>query len=85
MNYIALSGVLSLFGPANDAPVFPANLVADFAGGSLFCAIGILIALLERQKSGNGQVVDASMVHSIYLSENKRSMERSTCLHLFLK
>jgi alpha-methylacyl-CoA racemase len=43
-------------GPANQPPTFPANLLGDFAGGAAFCVIGILIALLERQKSGKGQV-----------------------------
>ena len=42
--------------------MFPQNLVADFAGGSLLCALGIVMALLERTTSGRGQVVDAAMV-----------------------
>lgn len=43
-------------------PVAPLNLVADFGGGGLLCALGILLALLERQKSGLGQVVSNDMV-----------------------
>jgi alpha-methylacyl-CoA racemase len=67
INYIALSGVLSMLGQAGGPPQFPANLLADFAGGSLICLTGILMALLARgnQKSGNGgkgQVVEADMV-----------------------
>eukprot|EP01114_Cavostelium_apophysatum_P016255 TRINITY_DN4581_c0_g1_i3.p1 TRINITY_DN4581_c0_g1~~TRINITY_DN4581_c0_g1_i3.p1 ORF type:complete len:380 (+),score=23.53 TRINITY_DN4581_c0_g1_i3:16-1155(+) len=62
INYIALSGALSLFGPKADKPAFPSNLLGDFAGGGLTCALGILLALFERSKSGKGQVVDASMV-----------------------
>jgi alpha-methylacyl-CoA racemase len=60
INYIAVAGALGVIG-RND-PVPPANLVGDFAGGSLFAVIGILLALQERQRSGAGQVVDAAMV-----------------------
>jgi alpha-methylacyl-CoA racemase len=56
------SGVLSLLGRANQPPTPPVNVLADFAGGGLMCAFGIVMALLERSKSGTGQVVDASMV-----------------------
>jgi len=48
--------------PGSGRPVFPLNLLADFAGGSLVCVLGILIALIERDKSGRGQVVDTDMV-----------------------
>eukprot|EP00743_Colponemidia_sp_Colp-15_P007822 GILK01008471.1.p1 GENE.GILK01008471.1~~GILK01008471.1.p1 ORF type:complete len:396 (-),score=49.01 GILK01008471.1:79-1227(-) len=70
INYLALSGALSLFG-RNDRvpPLPPVNLLADFAGGGLMCALGILIALFERSKSGKGQVVDTAMVDGVsYLS-----------------
>ncbi|CAG7701517.1 unnamed protein product [Allacma fusca] len=60
INYLSLSGVLSRFGK-KDEPPFPVNLIADFAGGGLACAFGILMALFERQTSGKGQVVDSSM------------------------
>lgn len=64
INYLALSGVLSLFKPPESpTPVPPINLLADFAGGSLICVVGILLALLERLKSGKGQVVEADMVN----------------------
>ncbi|CEH13720.1 Predicted L-carnitine dehydratase/alpha-methylacyl-CoA racemase [Ceraceosorus bombacis] len=63
INYIALSGLLSMLGnEAGGAPSFPANLLGDFAGGSLICVLGILLALLERSKSGKGQVVESDMV-----------------------
>lgn len=62
LNYAALSGAIGAFGPANDVPSFPLNLLADFAGGSLFAAIGILGALNERQRTGEGQFIDAAMV-----------------------
>ncbi|RJR32488.1 MAG: CoA transferase [Desulfobacteraceae bacterium] len=62
INYIALSGALSLFRRKGDRPLPPCNLLADFAGGGMLCALGILLALVERQRSGKGQVVDAAMV-----------------------
>ena len=62
LNYLALSGVLDLLGPADGKPQAPINLLADFAGGALYCVIGIVSALFERTVSGRGQVVDAAMV-----------------------
>lgn len=63
INYLAVSGILSLLGQAEPAPPNPPmNLLADFAGGGLMGAFGICLALLERQKSGLGQVVDANLV-----------------------
>lgn len=62
LNYVGLSGVLSLFGRKGERPTAPVNFAADFAGGSLMCAFGILAALFERTRSGKGQVVDAAMV-----------------------
>ncbi|CAL1567654.1 unnamed protein product [Knipowitschia caucasica] len=62
INYLALSGVLSRLGRSTEKPYAPLNLVADFAGGGLSCALGIVLALLERTRSGKGQIVDASMV-----------------------
>jgi len=55
-------GLLSRLGRHGDKPHAPLNLVADFAGGGLTCALGIVLALLERTRSGRGQVIDASMV-----------------------
>eukprot|EP00924_Labyrinthula_sp_SR-Ha-C_P002409 maker-scaffold_16-snap-gene-3.12-mRNA-1 protein AED:0.33 eAED:0.33 QI:93/1/1/1/1/1/2/35/389 len=69
LNYIALSGVLSYFRVAGEKPHPPINIMGDFAGGGLMCAFGILVALIERQKSGKGQVIDAAMVDgSLYLA-----------------
>ncbi|KAH3838168.1 alpha-methylacyl-CoA racemase-like [Dreissena polymorpha] len=69
INYIAIAGVLSQLGRKHEKPYPPINLVADFAGGGLTCALGITMALLERQGSGKGQVIDANMVNgSAYLS-----------------
>lgn len=61
INYLAISGALSLF-CGNGKPTPPINMLADFAGGGMTCALGIMIALIERQKSQLGQVVDVSMV-----------------------
>ncbi len=61
INYAALSGALHAVGGA-DKPRQPVNLVADFGGGSLYLLVGVLAALLERGRSGRGQVVDAAMV-----------------------
>ena len=60
-NYIAITGALHAIGRAGDKPVPPLNLVGDFGGGSLYLAMGILAAMLEAQKSGTGQVVDAAI------------------------
>jgi alpha-methylacyl-CoA racemase len=62
INYIALAGVLAHIGPTGGPPVPPINLIGDFGGGGLLLAFGVLAALLERDRSGNGQVVDAAMV-----------------------
>lgn len=62
INYIALSGALSLFRRKGERPLPPCNLLGDFAGGGMLCAMGIMLALLERQKSGKGQVIDSAMV-----------------------
>ena len=62
INYIALAGALHPIGRKGGAPVPPLNLVGDFGGGGMLLAFGIACALLETQKSGKGQVVDAAMV-----------------------
>jgi crotonobetainyl-CoA:carnitine CoA-transferase CaiB-like acyl-CoA transferase len=62
IDYIAVSGVLHEIGRAGERPVPPVNLVGDFGGGGMLLALGVLAALLERERSGAGQVVDAAMV-----------------------
>ncbi len=62
INYIALSGVLSMVGPKGSAPVPPLNLVGDFGGGGLLLAFGMVCAMLVARTSGVGQVVDGAMV-----------------------
>ncbi|BCR90939.1 CaiB/BaiF CoA transferase family protein [Aspergillus chevalieri] len=73
INYIAVSGVLSMLGRANEQPYAPGNLLGDFAGGGAMCFIGILLALLSRVHTGRGQVVEANMVDgSAYLAAMPR-------------
>ncbi len=60
MNYLGLSGALHAIGTP-EQPVPPLNLVADFGGGAMLLAVGVLAAVLEAQKSGQGQVVDTAM------------------------
>jgi alpha-methylacyl-CoA racemase len=62
INYIALAGALHAIGRKGEKPVPPLNLVGDFGGGGMLLAFGLVCALLESQKSGEGQVVDAAMV-----------------------
>jgi len=62
IDYIGISGALHPIGRAGERPVPPLNLVGDFGGGGMLLAIGVLAALVERQSSGLGQVVDAAMV-----------------------
>ncbi|TLQ48023.1 CoA transferase [Streptomyces marianii] len=61
--YIAITGTLGMIGKADEAPAVPANLVGDYAGGSLYLVIGVLAALQHaRTPGGTGQVVDAAIV-----------------------
>jgi alpha-methylacyl-CoA racemase len=62
INYIALSGALHAIGRKDQTPVPPLNLVGDFGGGGMLLAFGMVCALFEAQKSGQGQIVDAAMV-----------------------
>lgn len=62
ITYLALTGELHGLGPAGHRPVAPVNLVADFGGGGMLLALGVTAALLERERSGLGQVLDVAMV-----------------------
>ncbi len=62
INYIALAGALAHIGREGEKPLPPLNLVGDFGGGGMLLALGVCAALVERGKSGKGQVVDAAMV-----------------------
>jgi alpha-methylacyl-CoA racemase len=62
INYIALAGVLAHLGRAGSPPTPPLNLLGDYGGGGMLLAVGILAALVETARSGQGQVIDAVMV-----------------------
>lgn len=65
MNYIAIGGALSLIGERNGQPYFPSNIVADYAGAGLHGLIGVLLALIAREKTGRGQFVDVTYLDSV--------------------
>jgi alpha-methylacyl-CoA racemase len=62
LNYISLAGVVHSIGRAGQPPTPPLNLIGDFGGGALYLAFGVTCGLLEAQRSGKGQVIDAAMV-----------------------
>ncbi len=64
INYIAIAGALSAIGP-RERPTPPLNLLGDYAGGSLYLAVGLLAALHEARSSGRGQVVDAAITDGV--------------------
>lgn len=64
INYLALSGALDAIGSA-EQPTIPLNLLGDYAGGGMYMVTGILAALLERQQSGAGQVIDCAIVDGV--------------------
>lgn len=69
INYIAVSGALSMLGSRGQRPTPPINILGDFAGGGAILFQGLLLALLAREKTGRGQVVEANMVDgSAYLT-----------------
>ncbi len=65
ITYLAVTGALAALGKPGDPPPPPLNLVGDYGGGSLYLAVGILAALVERQQSGRGQVIDAAIVDGV--------------------
>ncbi|MEM6462288.1 MAG: CaiB/BaiF CoA-transferase family protein [Pseudomonadota bacterium] len=62
LNYIAMSGVLSMIGRPETPPVPPLNLIGDYGGGTMVLIMGVLSALYARSQTGKGQVIDAAMV-----------------------
>ena len=64
VNFLAASGLLSLIGPADGPPCIPGVQIGDLAGG-LYAAVGILLALAAREKTGRGQYVDVSMTDAL--------------------
>lgn len=78
INYIGVSGALSLLGRKGEKPLPPANILGDFAGGGATLFQGILLALLAREKNGKGQVVEANMVDgSSYLATFPRMLMKT--------
>jgi alpha-methylacyl-CoA racemase len=67
LNYLALTGALHAMGPASAPPHPPLNLIADYGGGAMLLAFGVAAALFERERSGQGQVIDAAMVDGVAL------------------
>lgn len=65
INYLALSGALSIASRKGQAPSAPASMLGDMGGGAMFLALGLLSALLEAQRSGQGQVIDAAIVDGL--------------------
>ncbi len=65
LNFLAVTGALHTLGPADAPPPPPLNYVADFGGGSMLLVVGVLAALLDRERTGLGQVVDAAMVDGV--------------------
>lgn len=65
LTYLALTGALEAMGAPHRPPDPPLNLVADYGGGALFLVMGVLAALIERGRSGQGQIVDAAMTDGV--------------------
>lgn len=65
INYVSLTGAMSIAGRPGEAPMVPATLVGDMGGGAMFLAFGVVCALLEARRSGRGQVIDAAMVDGV--------------------
>jgi alpha-methylacyl-CoA racemase len=75
ITYLAISGLLHGIGPADGPPTPPVNYLADYGGGSMFLAVGLLAALLHARATGQGQVVDAAMTEgAAYLGTITRSL-----------
>jgi len=67
INYVALAGALEHLRPPGAPPMPPLNLLGDYGGGGMLLVVGIMSALFERSRSGQGQVVDAAMVDGVAL------------------
>ncbi|MDP8916298.1 MAG: CoA transferase [Pseudomonadota bacterium] len=85
INFVAVAGALGVIGEAGGPPVPPLNLVGDFGGGAMYLAFGIAAALVERERSGRGQVIDAAIVDGTahlmtlfhqFAAEDATSLER---------
>ncbi len=65
ITYLATAGLLEAMGPADRPPTVPLNVIGDFGAGGMLLAFGIVTALLERERSGEGQVIDVAMVDGV--------------------
>lgn len=65
LTYLAITGALHAMGREGERPAVPLNLVGDYAGGSLYLVVGILAAVREAERSGQGQVVDAAIIDGV--------------------
>ncbi|PRP81098.1 hypothetical protein PROFUN_11212 [Planoprotostelium fungivorum] len=65
INYISLNGVLSGSGRKGEKPMFPLNVLGDFAGGGLMAAFGVMVALHHRNTTKKGQVIDVAMTDGV--------------------
>jgi len=65
INYVALTGASHTSRRPGERPVLPPTLVGDMAGGGMFLCFGLVCALLEAQRSGQGQVIDAAMIDGV--------------------
>jgi crotonobetainyl-CoA:carnitine CoA-transferase CaiB-like acyl-CoA transferase len=66
INYISMAGCLGMIGPKGRSPVIPHNIIADFAAGGMHAAIGVLAALMARERTGRGQFVGIAMTDGVY-------------------
>lgn len=83
LNYIALTGALHATGRKGQPPSFPLNLLGDFGGGAAYLAFGMVCAMLEAQRSGQGQVVDAAIVDgTAHLMTNAHGMLAAGLMNL---
>jgi crotonobetainyl-CoA:carnitine CoA-transferase CaiB-like acyl-CoA transferase len=65
INYISIGGALGFIGPKDRPPAIPSNLIADYASGAMLSAMGILDALMARERTGRGQFIDISMTDGV--------------------
>lgn len=65
INYISHAGALGIIGPEDGPPSIPHNILADFAGGGMHAAVGVLAALVARERTGRGQIVDIAMTDGV--------------------
>lgn len=81
LNYIALTGILSVIGREGEEPTPPLNFLGDYAGGSMLLAFGLVCALLHAQQTGVGQVVDAAMIDGVSLLTTALTGLRAAQIH----